>query len=209
MAIPRIVVEQVPDKPSSEVSHAEEASDVAVARTDSAGSFPRWKKDARPKPKPMPKPTMDYLVVTERSREQLDSRGSMASSRCLSRGSSPAKTKGAKAQQNPAEEDPLALRLKLMQAESVWSDLRRDLRRHLRELPDSSKSKAKQKLMGQMVTGTSKDRARLEHTKAKEHEESRELVRHVEEELKACSRSRHKVQRMQELLRRRGVHFFR
>lgn len=114
---------------------------------------------------------------------------------------------------------------KLMQAESVWSDLRRDLRRHLRELPDSSKSKvesakfhkpwesvehyislpkiwwnlirnerkyylcetkerlksmhcldciwglhwhqthcarcqAKQKLMGQMVTGTSKDRAR-------------------------------------------------
>ena len=28
-----------------------------------------------------------------------------------------------------------------MQAESVWSDLRRDLRRHLRELPDSSKSK--------------------------------------------------------------------
>ena len=176
MAIPRIVVEQVPDKPSSEVSHAEErldsrvwnfcvvlifclvweailhsnsirvksqatfvqfpgpcvtvndsyftfdqskrryitdpkkfqphscevfkvvhlfqeASDVAVARTDSAGSFPRWKKDARPKPKPMPKPTMDYLVVAERSREQLDSRGSMASSRCVSRGSSPAKTR--------------------------------------------------------------------------------------------------------------------
>ena len=71
----------------------QEASDVAVARTDSAGSFPRWKKDARPKPKPMPKPTMDYLVVAERSREQLDSRGSMASSRCVSRGSSPAKTR--------------------------------------------------------------------------------------------------------------------
>ena len=29
-----------------------------------------------------------------------------------------------------------------MEAETLWSDLRRDLRRHLRELPDSSKSKA-------------------------------------------------------------------
>ena len=30
-----------------------------------------------------------------------------------------------------------------MEAETLWSDLRRDLRRHLRELPDSSKSKAR------------------------------------------------------------------
>lgn len=209
MVIPRIVVEQVPDRPASESQEETHTAAPGVPCTDSAESFPRWKKDARPKPKAIPKPAMDFLTVGERSREQLESRSSVASSRCVSRQSSPAaKVKLAKAAQ-AAEDDPLAMRLKLMEAETLWSDLRRDLRRHLRELPDSSKSKAKQKLMGRMVSGTSKDRARLEHQKAKEHEESRELVRHVEEELKACSRSRHKVLRMQELLRRRGVQFFR
>ena len=41
-----------------------------------------------------------------------------------------------------------------------WSDRRRDLRRYIRELPDSSKSKAKQKLVGQQVTGTLIDKTR-------------------------------------------------
>ncbi|CAJ1438554.1 unnamed protein product [Effrenium voratum] len=101
------------------------------------------------------------------------------------------------------EEDPLTLRLKQMDNENVWSDYRRQLKRHIRDLPDSSKSRAKQQLLGQRVTGTSKDKARLEHLKARDKEEHRELVHHVEAELRACARSRYKVLRMQEVLKRR------
>ena len=48
---------------------------------------------------------------------------------------------------------------------------------------------------------------RLETQKAKDTQENRDIVHHIEKELHACSRSRHKVMRMQAALRRRlGMH---
>lgn len=86
--------------------------------------------------------------------------------------------------------DPLAERLKRLEAEQSWASLRRELKRHLRELPDSSLSRAKQKLMGSKITGTALDQVRLEHRRAKELQQSRDLERQVEEELRQCARQR-------------------
>ena len=85
--------------------------------------------------------------------------------------------------------------------------------------------------VGQKVTGTLRDKTRqlvralavssgnffcilmeklqlrLETQKAKDTQENRDIVHHIEKELHACSRSRHKVMRMQAALRRRlGMH---
>lgn len=157
-------------------------------------------------------------VLPEKS-QRLDSRGSVASSRLSSYNSEGSKSRNGskepprlrarpKKEARRAEvEDKLSNRLRVLEAESRWSDRRRDLRRYIRELPDSSKSRAKQKLVGQKVTGTLLDKTRLETQKAKDTQESRDIVHHIEKELHACSRSRHRVMRMQAALRRRlGMH---
>ncbi|CAK9104742.1 unnamed protein product [Durusdinium trenchii] len=202
MTIPRIVVEQVDGPPSSSQSQTDLEEPPAPNEAEAEDPFPRWKKTSRPKPKPIPKPAMDFLKEPKRldPREEGDmsrssSRSSVRSinSQQSHRASVRRKAKAPTAPVNAEDEDsvdPLSLRLKLIQDEQKWSDFRRYLKRHLRELPDSSKSEAKQKLMGRRVTGTSKDRSRLEHQKAKESQQSQDLVRHVEEELRACTRSR-------------------
>ncbi|OLQ03015.1 ATP-dependent zinc metalloprotease FtsH [Symbiodinium microadriaticum] len=118
-------------------------------------------------------------VLPEKS-QRLDSRGSVASSRLSSYNSEGSKSRNGskepprlrarpKKEARRAEvEDKLSNRLRVLEAESRWSDRRRDLRRYIRELPDSSKSRAKQKLVGQKVTGTLLDKTRLETQKAKD-----------------------------------------
>ena len=111
-------------------------------------------------------------VLPDRSRG-LESRGSVASSRLSSWNVSDGDSKSRGSKEPPAKlrrvrsvnklqapEDKLSTRLRVLEAESRWSDRRRDLRRYIRELPDSSKSKAKQKLVGQQVTGTLIDKTR-------------------------------------------------
>ncbi|CAE7463961.1 ftsH [Symbiodinium sp. CCMP2456] len=158
-------------------------------------------------------------VLPEKS-QRLDSRGSVASSRLSSYNSEGSKSRNGskepprlRARPSKKEarrvevEDKLSNRLRVLEAESRWSDRRRDLRRYIRELPDSSKSRAKQKLVGHKVTGTLLDKTRLETQKAKDTQENRDIVHHIEKELHACSRSRHRVMRMQAALRRRlGMH---
>lgn len=76
----------------------------------------------------------------------------------------------------PSEEQ-LSQRLQLLQAEVEYSKHQREVRRHIRELPDTSQSKAKQKLVGRMVKGTDEDRQELERQKELERNENRERMR--------------------------------
>lgn len=177
-------------------------------------------EDSQEKGREAPVRSSLLQVLPDKS-QRLDSRGSVASSRLSSYNSEASKSRNGskepprlrayrpskKEARRPEVEDKLSNRLRVLEEESRWSDRRRDLRRYIRELPDSSKSRAKQKLVGQKVTGTLRDKTRLETQKAKDTQENRDIVHHIEKELHACSRSRHKVMRMQAALRRRlGMH---
>ncbi|CAE6971467.1 ftsH [Symbiodinium sp. CCMP2592] len=145
-------------------------------------------------------PVRSSLLQVLPEKQRLDSRGSVASSRLSSYNSEGSKSRNGskepprlrayrpskKEARRPEVEDKLSNRLRVLEAESRWSDRRRDLRRYIRELPDSSKSRAKQKLVGQKVTGTLLDRTRLETQKAKDTQENRDVVHHIEKELHAC-----------------------
>jgi len=161
---------------------------------------------------PLPQAPQMSLLQVSPDRTMVESRGSAVSIQLSSAPGSEEDDKARLSQLPPRRprrkgqaepEDKLSQRLRVLEAESRWTRHRRDLRRYIRDLPDTSKSKAKQKLVGQRVTGTQEDKTRLESQKARETQESRDVVSHIESEIHACGRSRRKVVRLQQALRRR------
>eukprot|EP00933_Yihiella_yeosuensis_P026803 TRINITY_DN20829_c0_g1_i1.p1 TRINITY_DN20829_c0_g1~~TRINITY_DN20829_c0_g1_i1.p1 ORF type:complete len:382 (+),score=59.95 TRINITY_DN20829_c0_g1_i1:64-1209(+) len=91
-------------------------------------------------------------------------------------------------------------RLKALEDADNWSVRRAQVRRQLRDLPESSPSDAKRRIIGIQKEQVSSS-STLERLNEKEKLENRDRVRNIQAGMQDCSRSRHQLVRIQNQLK--------